>query len=116
VSGAVGQKLAQTTVSDATAVVNIIDREFSRVGSVVSGVIECLQTQSRPSRGPRHAAALMQTAGRGISLRQAVQQEQFAYDRASFVDPVSSRSFGRSHPVTKNATAFMRSIDEYDRS
>ena len=55
---------------------------------------------------------LMKTAGRGVSLRQAVRREQREYNRAEFVDPVSSRSFGRSHPVTKKATAFLRLIDE----
>ena len=47
-----------------------------------------------------------------VSLRQAVWKEQREYNRAEFVDPVSSRSFGRSHPVTKNATAFLRLLDE----
>ena len=81
-------------------------------GAVVSGAIETLRTRTRPGNGPNRAASLMKTAGRGVSLRQAVRQEQREYNRAEFVDPVSSRSFGRSHPVTKKATAFLRLIDE----
>ena len=74
--------------------------------------IETLRTRTRPGNGPNRAASLMKTAGRGVSLRQAVRREQREYNRAEFVDPVSSRSFGRSHPVTKNATAFLRLLDE----
>ena len=91
---------------------NIVDREFSRAGAVVSGAIETLRTRTRPGNGPNLAPSLMKTAGRGVSLRQAVRREQREYNRAEFVDPVSSRSFGRSHPVTKKATAFLRLIDE----
>eukprot|EP01049_Picozoa_sp_SAG25_P023173 SAG25_NODE_9695_length_361_cov_1.492366_1_plen_86_part_01 len=86
-----------------------MNREFSRVGVVVSGAIESLQTQSRPGHGPHRAAALMQTAGRGISLRQAVRQEQFVRPgrvcRPEFVEVF------RPQP-TVTRTAFMRWIDE----
>eukprot|EP01049_Picozoa_sp_SAG25_P005659 SAG25_NODE_393_length_8567_cov_15.363368_17_plen_105_part_00 len=62
------------------------------------------------------SVACSRLRGRGVSLRQAGRQEQREYEKVEFVDPNSSRSFGRSHPVTKNATAFMNQIDQYDRS
>jgi hypothetical protein len=106
-----GQKrrLAQASATTVAAA-NFLDCGVSRAGA-----IESLQTQSRPRHDSGRAAALMQSAGKGISLGQAVRQEQREYDRAGFADPVSSRPFGRSHPVTKNA-AFMNQIDQYDRS
>jgi hypothetical protein len=56
----------------------------------------------------------MATAGQGVSLRQAVQRDQRDYQRVEFVNPDdTSQSFGRSHPVTKNAANFMRLLDEH---
>jgi hypothetical protein len=58
--------------------------------------------------------AAMAMAGQGIPLHEAVRREQREYERAEFVDPDNiARSFGRSHPVVKNATAFMRLLDEH---
>eukprot|EP01048_Picozoa_sp_COSAG05_P033478 COSAG05_NODE_13449_length_430_cov_0.622356_1_plen_61_part_10 len=39
----------------------------------------------------------MQRAGRGVSLRQAVRQEQREYEKVEFVDPNSSRSFDQGN-------------------
>ena len=59
-------------------------------------------------------SALMATAGQGVSLREAVRRERRDYERSEFVDPDdTSRSFGRSHPVSKNTAAFMRLLDEH---
>eukprot|EP01047_Picozoa_sp_COSAG01_P077431 COSAG01_NODE_13944_length_1515_cov_5.698446_1_plen_344_part_10 len=100
-SGGQKRRLAQATT--------VVAANF---GGSRAGAIESLQTQSRPGHGPGRAAALMQRAGRGVSLRQAGREEQREYDRAGFADPVSARPFGRSHPVTKNAAAFMNQIDQ----
>jgi len=56
----------------------------------------------------------MAMAGQGVPLQEAVRREQREYERAEFVDPNdTTRSFGRSHPVVKNAMAFMRLLDEH---
>ena len=82
----------------------------------VSGAIESWFTRSRPRGADGRVAALMAMAGQGLPLHEAVRREQREYERVQFVDPDTSRPFGRSHPVTKNAANFMRLLDEHAKN
>ena len=103
------EKSAKRPAVDGTAV----DGWTASVFREVSGAIESWFTRSRPRVSDGRVAALMAMAGQGIPLHEAVRREQREYQRAEFVDPDTSRSFGRSHPVTKNAANFMRLLDEH---